>query len=170
MNLPIRAITFITNIQKLTEEFISHWDWPKIDGLNDFKGVLVHSAAYPKGLDLHGKRVAVVGIGSSGVQITAKISSQVEKLYTWISTPTWMTPGFAPKYSGPGGRNLTCEEYLPCYKKEESLFDIDDRHRGAKESVSRRSDILFEILQNGGDAAPARVSRLPSKHAGIQGS
>jgi cation diffusion facilitator CzcD-associated flavoprotein CzcO len=88
---------------------VSYWEWPKIDGLKDYKGVLVHSAAYPEGLDLANKRVAVVGIGSSGVQIIAKIQSQVEKLYTWISTPTWMTPGFAPKYSGPGGRNFRCK-------------------------------------------------------------
>jgi cation diffusion facilitator CzcD-associated flavoprotein CzcO len=95
----------------------SHWEWPKIDGLNDYKGLLVHSAAYPEGLDLQDKRVAVVGIGSSGVQITAKISSQVDKLYTWISTPTWMTPGFAPKYSGPGGQNFACKKSSPSLKE-----------------------------------------------------
>jgi cation diffusion facilitator CzcD-associated flavoprotein CzcO len=71
--------------------------------------VLVHSAAYPEGLDLTDKRVAVVGMGSSGVQCIAKIQPQVEKLYTWISTPTCMTPAFAAKYSGPGGQNFKCK-------------------------------------------------------------
>jgi cation diffusion facilitator CzcD-associated flavoprotein CzcO len=51
-------------------------------------------------------------MGSSGVQIVANIQKEVEHLYTWISTPTWMTPGFAPKYSGPGGTNFSCESPL----------------------------------------------------------
>ncbi|OAP58404.1 hypothetical protein AYL99_07494 [Fonsecaea erecta] len=102
---------------------LNYWEWPKIPGLNVFKGVLAHSAAYPEGLDLNGKRVAVVGIGSSGVQIIAKIQSQVEKLYTWISTPTWMTPSFASKYSGPGGLNFKySEEQKKRFREEPDYY------------------------------------------------
>ncbi|OQV00818.1 hypothetical protein CLAIMM_06266 [Cladophialophora immunda] len=102
---------------------LNFWEWPKIRGLNEFKGVLVHSAAYPEGLDLNGKRVAVVGIGSSGVQIIAKIQPQVEKLYTWISTPTWMTPSFASKYSGPGGLNFKySEEQQKRFREEPGYY------------------------------------------------
>lgn len=85
---------------------LNNWKWPEIDGLHSFKGLLCHTAAYPEGTDLTGKRVAVIGIGSSGVQVIATIASQVSKLYTWVRSPTWITAGFAQKYAGEGGHNL----------------------------------------------------------------
>jgi len=93
--------------------YCSFWEWPPIKGLKDFKGVIAHSAAYPEGLDLTGKRVAVAGTGSSGIQIVAKIQSQVSHLFTWIRTPTWMTAGFAQQHAGPNGTNFMCEQ-SPC--------------------------------------------------------
>lgn len=52
---------------------ISNWKWPDIPGLHSFKGELVHSAAWPDNADFHGKKVAVLGCGSSGVQIVPNI-------------------------------------------------------------------------------------------------
>lgn len=62
-------------------------------------------------MDLKGKRVAVVGNGSSGVQIVAKVQNEVAKLYTWIRSPTWMTAGFAQKFAGPNGANFECQYF-----------------------------------------------------------
>jgi cation diffusion facilitator CzcD-associated flavoprotein CzcO len=70
---------------------------------------LHHTAAFDPNLDLEGKRVAVIGIGSSGIQITATIAPQVSKLYTWVRSPTWVTAGFAQKFAGPDGGNFKCE-------------------------------------------------------------
>lgn len=91
----------------------SAWNWPKIKGLHEFKGKLCHTADYDTSIDLHGKRVAVVGIGSSGVQIIPNIIDKVEKLYTWVAAPTWITAGFAPKYAGPNGDNFKCKVHGP---------------------------------------------------------
>ena len=60
---------------------ISKWKWPDIPGLNDFKGQLIHSAAWNADVDLKGKRVCVIGNGSSGVQIVPSIIDQVDHLY-----------------------------------------------------------------------------------------
>lgn len=87
----------------------SNWKWPDIEGLSSFKGILQHSANYQEGLDLTNKRVAVIGTGSSGVQIIAKIAPQVKQLYTWIRSPTWITAGFAQRFAGPQGANFACE-------------------------------------------------------------
>lgn len=81
---------------------------PKLDGLKDFKGVIAHSANYPKDLSLAGKRVAVVGNGSSGIQLLANIQSQVDHLYTWIRSPTWITAGFSQGWAGENGANFEC--------------------------------------------------------------
>jgi cation diffusion facilitator CzcD-associated flavoprotein CzcO len=47
----------------------SNWKWPQIPGLQDFKGELIHSANWPEKYEYSGKKVAVIGNGSSGVQI-----------------------------------------------------------------------------------------------------
>ena len=63
---------------------LNKWKWPDIPGLKDFKGTLLHSAQYDERTDLTGKRVALVGAGSSAVQILPNIYDKVEKVYTWI--------------------------------------------------------------------------------------
>nr|KMM67448.1 monooxygenase [Coccidioides posadasii RMSCC 3488] len=89
---------------------LNAWKWPDIPGLHSFKGRLFHTARYEEGFDLKGKSVAVIGSGSSGVQTVAAIYNDVSKLYTWVRTPTWITPGFAQKYAGPDGKNFAYSE------------------------------------------------------------
>ena len=64
-------------------------DWP---GHDDFKGVKQHAANYNIGTELHGKRVAVVGAGSSAVQIVAAVAPLVDKLYVYQREPGWVVP------------------------------------------------------------------------------
>lgn len=47
----------------------SNWKWPQIPGLHEFKGDLIHSANWPETFQYSGKKVAVIGNGSSGIQI-----------------------------------------------------------------------------------------------------
>jgi cation diffusion facilitator CzcD-associated flavoprotein CzcO len=92
------------------EALHSNWKWPDIQGLHSFKGILQHSARYDPATELTGKRVAVIGIGSSGIQLTSKIASQVKQLYTWVKSPTWITAGFAQRFAGPNGGNFHCKQ------------------------------------------------------------
>ncbi|KAF2733825.1 FAD/NAD(P)-binding domain-containing protein [Polyplosphaeria fusca] len=85
---------------------LNNWKWPGIPGLHTFKGKLMHSASYEEGYDLSKKRVAVIGAGSSGVQIVAAIQGQVSKLYHWIRSPIWITAGFAQTWAGKQGANF----------------------------------------------------------------
>ncbi|EXJ66857.1 uncharacterized protein A1O5_10052 [Cladophialophora psammophila CBS 110553] len=89
---------------------LNSWKWPAIYGLHDFKGTLCHTANYAAGTHLDDKRVAVIGVGSSGIQVTANIASKVKQLYTWVRSPTWITTGFAQKYAGPDGANFEYSE------------------------------------------------------------
>lgn len=51
----------------------SHWQWPDIEGLDTFGGIRLHTAAWDDKVDLQGKRVGVIGNGSSGIQIVTAI-------------------------------------------------------------------------------------------------
>jgi cation diffusion facilitator CzcD-associated flavoprotein CzcO len=90
---------------------LNNWKWPDIAGLFDFKGKLMHSANYEEGYDLSGKKVAVIGSGSSGVQIVAAIQNKVDQLYHWVRSPIWITAGFAQTWAAKNGANFRCMFY-----------------------------------------------------------
>jgi cation diffusion facilitator CzcD-associated flavoprotein CzcO len=77
--------------------------------LKDFTGKLYHTATYDDKIDLKGKKVAVIGSGSSGVQTVASIHKDVEKLYHWVRSPIWVTAGYGSKYASKTGENFECE-------------------------------------------------------------
>jgi cation diffusion facilitator CzcD-associated flavoprotein CzcO len=66
--------------------------YPKIAGLDRFKGALFHSAAWDHEQDLGGKRVAVIGTGASAIQIVPEIQKQVDRLTVFQRTPGWVIP------------------------------------------------------------------------------
>ena len=70
----------------------SEWKWPEIKGLESFAGDLVHSASWPENLDYKNKRVAVIGNGSSGVQIVPALQPDVKSLVHFTRSPTWILP------------------------------------------------------------------------------
>lgn len=71
---------------------LNNWKWPSIPGLQSFQGSLVHSANWPKEFDYQGKKVVVIGNGSSGVQIVPAIQPDVQELVHVIRSPTWIAP------------------------------------------------------------------------------
>lgn len=63
-----------------------------IDGLEDFEGTVLRPNAWDDGFDTRGKRVSVIGTGSSGVQIAAALSSEAGGLDVFQRTPAWVLP------------------------------------------------------------------------------
>ncbi|KAI0750547.1 FAD/NAD(P)-binding domain-containing protein [Irpex lacteus] len=75
---------------------LHRWQWPNIPGLKNFGGTLVHSAEWDADEKLiDGKRVGVVGNGSSGIQIVATIHPKVKTLVNYARQKTWIAPDFA---------------------------------------------------------------------------
>ena len=64
-------------------------DWP---GLNEYKGQVFHSSSYPEDLNLEGKRVALVGTGATGVQITQEVAKQADHLTILMRRPSTCFP------------------------------------------------------------------------------
>ncbi len=66
--------------------------WPEIEGVHEFDGVSFHSARWPEGLDLAGKRVAVIGNGASAMQICPAIQNEVGSLTIFQRSNHWAAP------------------------------------------------------------------------------
>jgi cation diffusion facilitator CzcD-associated flavoprotein CzcO len=65
---------------------------PDIEGLDGFAGPAFHSARWDHGVSLAGKRVGVVGTGSSATQIVTAVAPEVESLTLFQRTAQWITP------------------------------------------------------------------------------
>lgn len=66
--------------------------WPRLKGRGTFAGVEVHSAQWDPGLDLTGKRVAVIGAGCTAVQIVDACVDEVSHLTVFQRQPHWVAP------------------------------------------------------------------------------
>jgi cation diffusion facilitator CzcD-associated flavoprotein CzcO len=66
---------------------------PKFNGLETFESEVYHTAHWPhEDVDFTGKRVAVIGTGSSGIQSIPIIAEQAEQLYVFQRTPNYSVP------------------------------------------------------------------------------
>jgi len=66
---------------------------PKFPGLDTFAGEVYHTANWPHhNVDFTGKRVAVIGTGSSGIQTIPIIAEQAAHLYVFQRTPNFSIP------------------------------------------------------------------------------
>jgi cation diffusion facilitator CzcD-associated flavoprotein CzcO len=67
--------------------------FPDVPGREDFRGESHHTGLWPATpVDFAGKRVAVIGTGSSGVQIVPVIADEVACLTVYQRTANWCTP------------------------------------------------------------------------------
>ena len=66
---------------------------PGFAGLDDFEGDWFHTAQWPEeGVDFSGRRVAVIGTGSTAIQAVPQIAAQAERLYVFQRTPNYSMP------------------------------------------------------------------------------
>ncbi|GAA0710830.1 NAD(P)/FAD-dependent oxidoreductase [Dactylosporangium roseum] len=82
--------------------FLSDPKLPDWSGLNSFGGPAFHTQYWDHGVDLAGKRVAIVGSGSTATQIVPAIADRVEQVTMFQREPGWILPK--------GDRDFTAEE------------------------------------------------------------
>lgn len=71
-------------------------DWP---GLENFKGEKFHTSRWDHSVDLEGKKVAVVGTGSTAVQVIPNIAPIAGKVTLFQREPGWVLPKGAQTFT-----------------------------------------------------------------------
>lgn len=72
--------------------YINAKDTVGLAGVDDFTGRILRPNAWDDSYDPRGKRIAVIGTGSSGVQITGALSADAANLDVYQRTPAWVLP------------------------------------------------------------------------------
>ncbi len=80
--------------------YLSQPKIPDIPGIDSFAGRIMHAAKWDDDYSLAGRRAAVIGTGSTGVQLIPELAKQVSELTVYQRTAIWVMPkmdfGFAP--------------------------------------------------------------------------
>lgn len=63
---------------------------PEIPGLADFAGPVVHTARWEDDLDTAGRRIAVIGTGSTGVQVVSALQPRAASLDHYVRSAQWI--------------------------------------------------------------------------------
>ena len=104
---------------------------PDIPGLSGFRGAWYHTGAWPhEPVDFSGKRVGVVGTGSSGVQAIPVIAAQAAQVVVFQRTPNFSIPAW--------------NRALPVDEQDAWKADYPAHRRKAKQT---RSGILYDYSQ-----------------------
>lgn len=122
------------------------------EGQDRFRGPVYHTSRWPKdGVELAGKRVGVVGIGATGIQVIQTIAAEVEHLTVFARTPQYVLPMKNPDYgrSEQAWYKSRFEELRATLPHTFSGFEYDFEHEWAAYAPQRRREILEEIYQDG---------------------
>jgi 4-hydroxyacetophenone monooxygenase len=92
----IQAMAVVSAIGQLSLPSVPH-----IEGADTFDGLIFHTAEWPDGLDLAGKRVAIIGTGASSMQIVPTVVDEVASLTVYQRNAQWARP--IPRYHDPIG-------------------------------------------------------------------
>lgn len=108
--------TIVANVVVSATGALNAPKMPDIPGMDSFEGPSFHSARWPDGLSLAGKRIAQIGAGASGFQISPTIADEVAHLDIYQRTAQWMFPNMNYHRAVPDG-DAWAMRHLPFYAR-----------------------------------------------------
>lgn len=72
--------------------FLSQPKMPEIDGIESFKGTVIHTTAWDDSAELQGKRIGIIGTGATAVQLIPELAKKAADLTVYQRTPIWVSP------------------------------------------------------------------------------
>lgn len=94
------------------------WKLPEYAGIDRYRGVLMHSSGWDPTFDPTGKRVATIGNGASGIQVTTEIRKVADHVDHYARSRTWIAGAFQP--------NAKDRQDEPMYISEDQKQSFND--------------------------------------------
>ncbi|KAK5049533.1 hypothetical protein LTR84_004462 [Exophiala bonariae] len=121
--------------------------WPKVPGLSDFKGHVTHSADWDHSYDYSNKRIAVIGNGSSGIQIVPQMTKLPgTTVKNFVRGPAWVY------YRVPPSKHLgrDTDDLNPAYTEEEKgRYQDPEQHKAYRKGIIARTNKAFRLFIKG---------------------
>jgi cyclohexanone monooxygenase len=103
------GVSFLTRFLIMATGCLSIPLEPNLPGLNEFTGLVCRTSDWPRqGVELEGKRVGLIGTGSSGIQVAPILAQEARQLTVFQRTPN---------YSIPAHNRLLDPDYVRDWKK-----------------------------------------------------
>ncbi len=121
-------------------------------GQDSFSGQLFHTARWPhEPVEFVGKRVGVVGIGATGIQVIQTIADKVGELKVFVRTPQYVLPMKNPSYSSDdvAAYKARFEEFTENLPNTFTGFEYDFENTWADLSPEQRRHVLEDIYADG---------------------
>ncbi|KAK8845289.1 hypothetical protein IAR55_006002 [Kwoniella newhampshirensis] len=97
-----------------------------VPGIYDFEGPMLHSAEWDSSVEFKDKNVALIGNGSSAIQLLPQLQKMVKNIDNYVRNPTWITPAFASDLTIEKGSNdnnpLYTEEQKKTWREDPEAF------------------------------------------------
>lgn len=71
---------------------------PNIKGIEIFEGEMFHTSKWKKDFEMHGKRIALIGTGCSGIQVMPHLAKQSQELFVFQRSASYALPTFNFKF------------------------------------------------------------------------
>lgn len=106
---------------------------------NDFEGAMCHTSRWIDGLDMTGKSVAVVGTGSSAVQIVTEAEKTAADVKIFQLEPNWILPKDSRDFT-PRERRLNRNPLVYAWRRYRLFVEYDRRQVGSGHARSDGRD------------------------------
>jgi cation diffusion facilitator CzcD-associated flavoprotein CzcO len=100
--------------------------YPDLAGLDTFAGPVFHSARWDHGVTIDGRRLGIIGTGSTAVQIVSSVVDRVAQLALFQRTAQWVMPQANPVYSAEDRAELHHhpDKLAERYQSLSDMFDL----------------------------------------------
>ena len=134
--------------------------FPAIPGLDTFQGDCFHTARWPDGYSVEGKRIGVIGNGASAMQIVPAIADRVQTLTVFQRSKQWAAPFDRFHKDVPMAVRFLLREvpfYQEWYRQRlawvfndriHSSLQIDPEWPHPERAINRRNDKHREYFEN----------------------
>lgn len=133
--------------------------YPNIPGLDSFTGDCFHTARWPDGYSVEGKRVGVIGNGASAMQIVPAVADSTKHLTVFQRSKQWAAPFERFHKDVPSGVRFLLREipfYQEWYRQRlawvfndriHSSLQIDPEWPHPERAINRRNDKHREFFE-----------------------
>ncbi len=140
-------VRFTTNFLWMCQGYYRHSEGytPEWDGMDKFKGLIVHPQTWPEDLDYKGKKVIVIGSGATAATLVPAIAGDTAHVTLLQRSPTYFIPGRNANDLADTLRQLQVDEtWIHEIVRRKILFDQDEFTR---RSIEEPDAVKQELLE-----------------------